>query len=226
MAYLLRVVLPDRPGMLGAVATALGGVEADILSVDVVDRTPGHAVDDMVIELPNGRLADSLITAAMSIAGVRVESIRPYAGQLDTHRELELIDSITVDPTKAAQSLADGVPRIFRAGWALVVTGPSAEAMAANPMPEDAPMAEVIGASSAAPEIGEIVAPWWPISHPQILDVSETWAPMDWDRLGTELAAVPFGQNALLVGRPGGLGWRAGELARLSHIASIAASIS
>ena len=24
MSYLLRVVLPDRPGMLGAVATALG----------------------------------------------------------------------------------------------------------------------------------------------------------------------------------------------------------
>ncbi|MCW2603378.1 MAG: amino acid-binding protein, partial [Pseudonocardiales bacterium] len=70
MSYLLRVVLPDRPGALGALATALGSVEADILSVDIVERSPGFAVDDLVVDIPSDRLADSLITAALGVEGV------------------------------------------------------------------------------------------------------------------------------------------------------------
>jgi len=38
MSFLLRVHVPDRPGSLGALATALASVGADILSVDVVER--------------------------------------------------------------------------------------------------------------------------------------------------------------------------------------------
>src|SRR2546430_5689918 len=87
VSYLLRLVLPDRPGALGAVATALGEVGADITSVDVIERGTDHAIDDLVIELPPDRLADSLGTAAGSVPGVQVESIRPYAGTTDPHRE-------------------------------------------------------------------------------------------------------------------------------------------
>ena len=119
MSFLLRVVLPDKPGSLGALATALGNAGADILSVDVVERSRGHAVDDLAVELPSGRPPDVLITAAESIPGVEVESVRPHSGKLDTHRELELVEEITSDPARGLQLLADGVPRIFRAGWAL-----------------------------------------------------------------------------------------------------------
>ena len=45
VSFLLRVVLPDKPGSLGAVATALGNAGADILGVNVVERSPGNAVD-------------------------------------------------------------------------------------------------------------------------------------------------------------------------------------
>jgi hypothetical protein len=217
LSYLLRLVLPDRPGALGAVATALGHVGADILSVDIVERTPGFAVDDLVIDLPADRLADSLITAALSVEAVTVESIRPYAGHIDTHRELELLDSISETPENAPQLLADGLPRIFRAGWALVM----------QMLPEGASgMATVIARSAAAPEFDELEAPWWPLEHSQILDVTQSWAPSDWDRLGTEVAATLFGDRVVLVGRPGGLVWRTGELVRLNHLTGIAASVS
>src|ERR1700710_2760591 len=124
VSYLLRVVLPDRPGALGAVATALGLVGADILSVDIIERQPGCAVDDLVLELPPHRLADSLLTAATSVEGVRVESIRPYAGVIDPHRELELLEALATRPDDSVRVLADGVARIFRAGWALVLDPP------------------------------------------------------------------------------------------------------
>ena len=53
-SYLLRVELEDRPGTLGSLAVALGSVGADILSLDVVERGPGYAVDDLVVDLPAG----------------------------------------------------------------------------------------------------------------------------------------------------------------------------
>ena len=49
MTYLLRLVLPDRPGSLGAVATALGATGVDIESLDVIERGPDGAVDDLVV---------------------------------------------------------------------------------------------------------------------------------------------------------------------------------
>ena len=103
MSYLLRLVVPDRPGILGAVATALGEAGIDIVSVDVLERGGGVAVDDVVVDLPAGRLPDSLITAAQTVPGVQVESLRPFAGPLDTHRELELLEAL-------ARAAAPGPP--------------------------------------------------------------------------------------------------------------------
>ena len=52
MSYLLRIQLPDEPGSLGYVAAALGEVEGDIRSVDVVDYgANGVVVDDIVVDL-------------------------------------------------------------------------------------------------------------------------------------------------------------------------------
>jgi hypothetical protein len=53
-SYLLRVELDDRPGSLGSLALALGSVGADILSLDVIERGSGSAIDDLVVELPPG----------------------------------------------------------------------------------------------------------------------------------------------------------------------------
>ncbi|SHF64097.1 hypothetical protein SAMN05443575_0515 [Jatrophihabitans endophyticus] len=212
MSFLLRLKLPDRPGALGAVATALGTVGADILSVDVVERSPGHATDDFVVELPPDRLADSLVSAAATVEGVHVESIRPYAGQLDAHRELELLDSLG-HGSASLQTLATGVARVFRAGWALVLAAPVSGQSA------------VLASGGAAPEIESLPVPWWPPAPSRPLDPDASWAPPDWGRLGTELAVTCLGEAALLVGRPT-LRWVPSELVRLQYLAAIAASVT
>jgi hypothetical protein len=214
VSFLIRVVLPDRPGALGAVASALGHAGADILSVDIVERSAGQATDDLVVELPPGKLADSLITAAASVPGVRVESIRPYAGVIDPFRELELLEKLAISTDDAASVLADGVCRLFRSGWALILRAPATE---------DGP-STVIARSSAAPEIDTLPTPWWPPSPSRALDAEQRWAPPEWRSLGTELAVVPLGRDAILVGRPT-LRWLASEIIRMSHLASIAATV-
>jgi hypothetical protein len=216
VSYLLRVLLPDRPGMLGAVATALGETGADILSVDVVERAAGVAVDDLIVELAPGKLADSLITAAVSVPGVSVESIqRYYAGVGEAHRELELLEALATAPDRAAELLVAGTPRIFRAGWAVVVR-----------YDERGPLVEA--ASPAAPELGDVDLPWLPLARAQVLDPTARWVPAEWGALGTELAAAPLGDpdRAVLVGRPGGPGWRPAELLRLAHLSGIAVTVA
>lgn len=210
MSFLIRVQLPDRPGMLGALATALGSAGADILSVDVVERAGGTAVDDLVVELSGGRLPDVLITAAESVPGVEVDAVRPYAGVLDTHRELELVEQVAADPANGLTVFTEGVPRIIRAGWAVVLTY-------GNGVPHR------VSASPAAPETRAVTLPWWPLRRATVLDGEEGWVPEPWRELGTELAATPLGgpDRALLVGRPGGPMFRAAEVARLAHLAGI-----
>jgi hypothetical protein len=213
VSYLLRIVLPDRPGALGAVATALGGVGADILSLDVIERRPGSATDDLVVELPPDKLADSLVSAAVTVDGVQVESIRPYAGQIDPHRELELLDNLAAEPHESLAVLADGVARVFRAGWAIVLDAPASG------------QSSVLAAGNSAPEVETLPVPWWPPRPARALDSNNGWAPADWGRLGTELAVAPLGDGALLVGRPA-LRWLPSELVRLQHLAAIAASVT
>ncbi len=211
MSYLLRVVLPDRPGMLGAVATALGEVGADIVSLDVVERGPDGAVDDLLVQLPVGGLADVLITSAQSVPGVIVESLRPYLGADDLHRDLELVEELAAAPSDAVQLLVDLAPGVFRAGWALVLDD-----------------GEVLAASPGAPDLAGVGLPWLPLASARRMDSDEEWVPERWDALGTELVAAPVGRptRVILVGRAGGPRFRASEVLRLAHLAGITATVT
>ncbi|WP_280833809.1 amino acid-binding protein [Mycolicibacterium frederiksbergense] len=216
-SYLLRVQLEDRPGSLGSLAVALGSVGADILSLDVVERGAGYAIDDLVVDLPVGSLPDSLITAAENLSGVYVDSIRPHTGLLEAHRELELIDHVAA-AAKAArlQVLAEEAPRILRVGWCTVVrsAGTGLEL-------------ERIAASHGAPETHVRSAPWLPLQHAAELDNNQDWVPQVWRDMDTTLAAAPLGDHntAIVLGRPGGPGFRPSEVARLGYLAGIVATI-
>lgn len=221
MSYLLRVVVPDRPGMLGALAVALGAIGADIVSIDVVQRLDGEAVDDIVVELAPGGLPDGLITSARSVEGVSVESLRPFSGTLDTHRELALVEALAGSETGVAQLLADELPRIFRASWALLVGCPHASAGTST----------VIAASSAAPHVLESDVeqfPWCPMKTPALLDPEAEGVPPIFALLGTEVMGAPMGapHQVVLVGRAGGPAFLRSELLRLAHLVGIAATVA
>lgn len=215
-SYLLRVQLVDRPGSLGSLAVALGTVGADILSLDVVERGSGYAIDDLVVELPHGSMPDMLITAAERLEGVRVDTIRPHTGLLEAHRELELIDHIAaaVDRGAKLQVLADEAPRVLRVGWCTVARL------------SESGLERIVG-SPGAPETPATSAPWLPIAHAEALDGDAEWVPQLWRDMDTTLAAAPLGdpRTAVLLGRPGGPLFRPSEVARLGYLAGIVATI-
>lgn len=216
MSYLLRLVVPDRPGTLGAVATALGAAGVDIVSVDVLERGGGVAVDDIVIDLPPDRLPDGLITAAQAVEGVQVESLRPFAGPLDTHRELELLEALArAGEGTAVQLLAAELPRVFTSGWAAVLSG-GGDGYA------------VVAASDAAPTFDGTTLPWLPLEAPRLLPSEDDWLPERWREMAIEMMATPFGspRTAVVIGRSGGPAFRRSELLRLVHLAGIAATVT
>jgi hypothetical protein len=215
-SYLLRVQLEDRPGSLGSLAVALGSVGADILSLDVVERAAGYAVDDLVVELPLGAMPDMLITAAENLKGVYVDSIRPHTGLLEAHRELELIDHVAAADGKAKrlQVLADGAPRVLRVGWCTIVRQSEAGL-------------ERIAGSHGAPETQMDRVPWLPLERATALDSTGDWAPQLWRDMDTTIAAAPLGSHdtAIVLGRAGGPDFRPSEVARLGYLAGIIATI-
>jgi hypothetical protein len=221
VSYLLRLVVPDKPGILGAVATALGTAGVDIVSVDVLERANGVAVDDVVVDLPRDRLPDSLITAAQSVPGVQVETLRPYAGPLDTHRELELLDSLAqAAEGTSAKLLAAELPRVFHSGWAVVLESTG------NPAAEK-PWT-VAAASDAAPTFEGLVLPWMPLPSPRLLPSDDEWVPERWQEMAIEMMAAPYGGPgcSVVVGRSGGPAYRRSELMRLAHLAGIATTVA
>ncbi|QNG19281.1 amino acid-binding protein [Rhodococcus triatomae] len=214
MSYLLRVQLPDRPGSLGSLAVALGSVGADILSLDVVERGAGFAIDDLVVDVEPGSLPDTLITAAENLPDVRVDSIRPYAGILDTHRELELIDQVATAADDRLQVLVDGAPRVLRVGWSTIVALGGRGAY------------RVVG-SAGAPETHATHVPWMPLEKATALDGDADWVPQVWQDMNTTLAAAPVGSSGqvLMLGRPGGPEFRPSEIARLGYLAGIVGTV-
>lgn len=214
-SYLLRIELIDRPGSLGSLAVALGSVGADILSLDVVERAAGYAIDDLVIELPPGAMPDTLITAAEALPGVRVDSVRPHTGLLEAHRELELLDLVAAAGDRASklQVLADQAPKILRVSWCTVVRSSGDEL-------------ERLAGSAGAPESRAVSAPWLPLERAAALDGGGDWVPPSWRAMDTTMAAAPLGDphTAVVLGRPGPE-FRPSEVARLGYLAGIVATM-
>ncbi|MDN5805244.1 MAG: amino acid-binding protein, partial [Microlunatus sp.] len=59
----MRVALPDRPGSLGAVATAIGSVGGDINAVEIVEKGNGVVIDDFIFGLPPNQLPETIVVA-------------------------------------------------------------------------------------------------------------------------------------------------------------------
>ena len=74
--FRLHVTLPDRPGSLGAVASAIGFAGGDIRSLVVLKSEDGRGVDDITVAVPGSDPQD-LLNVLGDIGGVEVIQISP-----------------------------------------------------------------------------------------------------------------------------------------------------
>jgi hypothetical protein len=209
MSYLLRVQLPDVPGSLGRLASAIGRSGANIDAIEIVgrDAAEGVAIDDVFIAPDAEVMPDSIVSACNSLDGVKVLWISRYAAGGNLFLDLEAVESMTQDPAKAIERLVDALPTVFRVDWGVHLQ-------------RNGEAATVVHGTPAAPtEIPEKVL--WPanLEKGQRIDVPEAWSDL-------VVAGSPLSSDELVVvGRRGGPEFLESEIARLAHLIAMAASL-
>lgn len=140
-AYVVRVWVPDEPGALGAVASRIGGVSGDLIGIDILERGPKQAIDELVVDLPDAALVPLLVAELSRVEGVAVEDVRPAADALRDPR-LDALETaaVLVEQVDVQDLLAELVARAhgdFEADWAVVVDldGPARLAEMGTPPP-------------------------------------------------------------------------------------------
>ena len=204
--FLMRICLPDRPGSLGAVASAMGSVGGDINAVEIIEKGDGVVVDDFIVDLPPNQLPETIVTACHRLDGVRVDWISRYPEGGGLQSDLEALERMTADPATAAETLVSLCPVVFRSHWAVLLD------LTAGP--------GVAYATTLAPELQastiERFAPW---DATHRLELVSGWLP-GW---GDSTAVVtPMARNRVIViGRLGGPAFLDSEIARLHHLAAL-----
>ena len=199
MPYLLRVELPDVPGSLGRVATAIGMAGGDIEAIEIVEhRHDGTAVDDVLLETAPGAMPDSIVSACNALDGVQVVWISRYAAGGNLFLDLEAVEELTADPEDALGRLVDLLPVTFRADWAARVSKNDG----------------VVHATEAAPSGLE----WTHIDRAEHLEGGDENAVL----IGAKLNKTEI----VVIGRRGGPEFLDSEVARLGHLAGLAMSIA
>ena len=211
MSHLLRIALPDVPGSLGSVATAIGATGVDITAIEIVEhRGDGTAVDDVFVDLPSGVMPDVVVSAVQRVDGVQVLWVSRYAAAGNLHLDLEAVELISDDPGRATQRLTELAPRTFRSDWALVAR-------------LDAGSVVLEHASEGSPQLPVEAAGWFPVNRPTRPEIAEHWEEFS----STVVGIAPLGSPDRLIafGRHGGPEILHSELARLAHLAALTASI-
>lgn len=197
MSFLLRVSLPDVPGSLGRVASAIGQAGGDIAAIEVVEKLPdGAAVDDVLLELGPGVMPDSIVSACSAIHGVEVLWINRYAAAGNLFLDLEVVEELTAHPREALDRVVDLLPVTFRVDWAARVDADHT----------------ILRATEAAPS----AVTWVELDRPARL-------PDDGDTL---LCGAPLDGEVIVLGRQGGPAFLDSELARVGHLLGLARTIS
>ena len=210
MSHLLRVALPDVPGSLGRVASAIGLAGGNIEAIEIVEhRADGVAVDDVFLSMTDGVMPDSVVSACTQLDGVEVIWIQRYGAGAGLFLDLELVEEMTHGHNDARNVLVDALPSTFRVDWA------------ARLRPE-AGRIDIVRRTTAAPEsIPDGIT--WPetVTRGMRLEVPEPWTHVI-------AAGCPLGHDGdlVVIARRGGPAILDSEIARLSHLCALADSIA
>ena len=204
----MRVALPRRPGSLGAVATALGSIGAQIHLVEIVEKGDIE-VDEFILELPESQGVESIVTVCDALEGVQVQWIRNYPRGGNIELDVQLLQRMAADPPRAAETFVAAAPVVFRARWGLL--------LGVSPL-------EVIFSTPGAPELNAaLLARFLPFHEVHRVALEAGWLP-GWGKHSAVVA--PFGsQHAVVVGRPGEPPFLTSEVARLQYLLGSASGV-
>jgi len=124
ITIVVRVWMPDRPGALGQVASRIGAVRGDVLSIEILEQGGGRAIDELTVALPTEDLMPLLTAEIDAVDGVSVESIRV----VDPDRTDASLSALALGaaiaesrPGERLEVLVGGVQRFAETDWVIVL---------------------------------------------------------------------------------------------------------
>ena len=118
--------MPDRPGALGSVASRIGALGADIVGVDVLERSEHVAVDEFAVVLPKEDLVPLLVREIGEVDGASVEEWQLVERFPDPRLDaLETVEQIAqaAEVGDLGVRLTNGVRAEFVADWSALLRG-------------------------------------------------------------------------------------------------------
>jgi hypothetical protein len=152
----VRVWLPDRPGALGLVASRIGAIGADIVGVDVLERSEKVAVDEFGVLLPSEDLVKLLVREIEEVDGASVEEWRTVDRFPDPRTDaLESVEQICAARTveELAYRLTSSVRAEFVADWAAVVDAAGVVAAVGTSVPDATVLHALATGTTASPAV-------------------------------------------------------------------------
>jgi hypothetical protein len=113
----LRVSLADRPGALASLTRALAAAGANVLSVTVLQRESGRAVDDLLLEWPFARPWDHVVRAVEGCVGARLHGLR-HVSTTELPPDTALLAQVLAQPHRALEVMVDALAPLLLADWA------------------------------------------------------------------------------------------------------------
>ena len=133
--------MPDRPGALGAVASRIGAVRADVVAIEILTRADGRAMDEIAVEVDRD-LLPLLLAEIEEVDGVVVEEVRTLPNgmrdrRLDAYRTAAaLLEART--PQELLAALALRVADELESGWVAILDTESGLLLASGGRPPGA----------------------------------------------------------------------------------------
>jgi hypothetical protein len=124
ITIVVRVWMPDRPGALGQVASRIGAVRGDVLSIEILEQGGGRAIDELTVALPDDDLMPLLPAEIAAVDGVSVESIRV----VDPDRTDASLSALALGaaiaesmPSERLEVMVGGIQRFAETDWVIVL---------------------------------------------------------------------------------------------------------
>ena len=202
----LRISVPDRPGSLGRVTSAIGSAGGDIAKVDVLESEAGRALDDVFVQVRDPAHLDRLRRTVESLPGVTINGAQCPAPPATGHTELELVEQVLSQPDRSLQTLVDGAPGALGADWAALVE-----------FDPDGAQSAVLAVSARGPSAQTIT-----VTAPLRLSAVRVVDPRtDQPYSGAALVPLSGTEVGLLLVRESGVDFHQSELWRLGSVGAI-----
>lgn len=226
----IRVQMPDRPGALSTLSTALAAHAVDIVRFDVVSSDGDTVIDDLYLSAPSQEMIGSAIASFRPDVLVRTFESEPREPARVLADGL-IAAASAVTTADAAAATAEGARLLARADVAALLRAtPSGNI-------------EVLAGPEGLPDLAasDPFAGWWVLEKQSAIAFRATaglrwrgeneawsWAPAHFQQALSSawLTLTPCGPtNILLTGRTLNIAYYAGELARLQAYADGVASV-